>query len=302
MRDQLYQEWSELGILGRIYIAREGINAQISVPEPKWDEFVQQLFTHPEFTDMPFKEAVEESKESFWKLTIKVKHQIVADGLVDEDYDVTNVGNHLSPMEFHEAMMDEDAVVVDMRNHYESRIGKFENAITPDSDTFREELSLVKELLKGKEDKKVLLYCTGGIRCEKASAYLKHQGFKDVNQLQGGIINYVHEIKQKKLPSRFIGKNFVFDDRIGERITDDVLSECDQCSKKCDDYTNCRNKMCNLLFLQCQKCSKQFDGCCGTDCQKIANLPEKEQRVLRAGVKHTFKRYKKMIRPQMAKK
>jgi len=299
MRDDLFKEWSDLGVLGRTYIANEGINAQICVPEPEWAAFVEQLSAHPEFADMPFKVAVEEPTESFWKLTIKVKEQIVADGLSPEDYDVTNVGNHLSPEEFHEALADENTVVVDMRNHYESGIGKFENAITPDCDTFREELPLVKDLLKGKEDKKVLLYCTGGIRCEKASAYLKEKGFKDVNQLHGGIINYTHEIRRKNIPSRFIGKNFVFDDRLAEQITDDVLSECDQCNAKSDDYTNCRNKMCNLLFLQCSHCADRFDGCCGEECQSIANLPEEEQRQLRAGVKHSFKRYKKMIRPEL---
>src|SRR5690606_38175713 len=119
-----------------------------------------------------------------------------------------------------------DTLVVDMRNHYESEVGHFENAICPDVDTFREALPKVADELKGQKDKNVLLYCTGGIRCEKASAYFKHQGFQKVYQLHGGIIQYAHEIKEKGLPSKFKGKNFVFDERVGERITADVLSEC----------------------------------------------------------------------------
>lgn len=300
MRDTLFEEWQELGVFGRIYIAQEGVNAQMCVPEPQWEAFVEQLYAHPEFKDMPFKIAVEEPSESFWKLTIKVKHQIVADGLTPDDYDVTNVGTHLDPEAFNKAL-EEGAICVDMRNHYESRIGKFEGAITPDVDTFREELPMVKEMLKGKEDQKVLLYCTGGIRCEKASAYLKKQGFTDVNQLHGGIINYAHEMAQKGQKSRFVGKNFVFDDRIAEAITDDVLSECDQCGETCDRYVNCANAMCNLLFIQCETCEQKMDKTCTPKCHKIALLPEEKQRKLRAGVRHTFKRYKRQIRPSLTK-
>lgn len=297
LRDKLYEAWEALGIFGRVYIAREGINAQICVPEPNWEGFVQQLNAVPEFHGVPFKMAVEENL-SFWKLKMKVRQQIVADGLHEDEYDVTNVGKHLSPEEFHHALEDENAIVVDMRNHYESRVGRFERAICPDADTFREELPMVKDLLKGKEDKKVLLYCTGGIRCEKASAYLKHYGFKDVNQLYGGIIQYAHETKQKSVPSRFLGKNFVFDERIGERITDDVLAQCDQCSAESDRYVNCKNTMCNLLFIQCEPCSEKMSTTCSDDCQKIALLPIEEQRRLRAGIPHTFSRYKKQIRPE----
>lgn len=298
MRDQLFQQWNELGVLGRTYVAQEGINAQINVPEPQWDRFVEQLYAHPEFADMPFKIAVEQPRESFWKLTIKVKHQIVADGLKPDEYDVTNVGTHLDPEAFHEAIAEDDTIVVDMRNHYESRIGHFEGAICPDVDTFREELPQVKEMLKGKEEKKVLLYCTGGIRCEKASAYLKHHGFQDVNQLHGGIINYAHEIKRKNLPSRFIGKNFVFDDRIAETITEDVLSECDQCGESSDRYVNCQNMVCNLLFIQCENCEETHQRCCSDECQEVASLSPEKQKELRKGIKHTFSRYKKQVRPK----
>ncbi len=200
MRDTLYREWSELNCLGRIYVAREGINAQMNVPEHNWTAFVEKVYAHPEFKDVPFKIAVEDDGKSFIKLTVKVRNKIVADGLVEEDWDVTNVGRHLTAKEWNEAMDSGQAIVVDIRNHYESEIGHFENALLPEAETFRDELPEVLEMLKGKEDQKVLLYCTGGIRCEKTSAYLKHHGFKDVNQLHGGIIDYARQIKTAELP------------------------------------------------------------------------------------------------------
>lgn len=283
LRNELFVEWQKLGCLGRIYVAKEGINAQMSVPEPQFEKFRELLYARPEFTDVPFKVGVEQKNDAFWKLTIKVKKQIVADGLQPEDYDVTNVGTHLSAREFNALLDEPETVVVDMRNNYESAIGRFESALTPNAYTFREELPMAKEALKGKEDKKVLLYCTGGIRCEKASAYLKHHGFRNVYQLHGGIIDYKHQIEQEGLPSKFKGKNFVFDDRLGERITDDVLAKCHQCDSVCDDYTNCANVECNLLFIQCASCKEKFSGSCGTECQAIAALPEAEQVKRRKG-------------------
>ncbi|MBP7061203.1 MAG: rhodanese-related sulfurtransferase, partial [Candidatus Moranbacteria bacterium] len=241
------------------------------------------LYARPEFTDVPFKVGVEQKDEAFWKLTIKVKKQIVADGLKPADYDVTNVGTHLSAREFNALLDEPDTVVVDMRNNYESVIGHFENALTPNAYTFREELPLAKEVLQGKEDKKVLLYCTGGIRCEKASSYLKHHGFQNVYQLHGGIIDYKHQIEREGLPSKFKGKNFVFDERLGERITDDVLAQCYQCGDACDDYTNCGNVECNLLFIQCASCKVKLSGCCSDECRVIAALPEVEQMKRRKG-------------------
>ncbi len=196
---------------------------------------------------------------------------------------MTNVGTHLSAREFNSLLEEPDTVVVDMRNNYESAIGHFEHALTPNAYTFREELPLAKEALIGKEDKKVLLYCTGGIRCEKASSYLKHHGFQNVYQLHGGIIDYKHQIEREGLPSKFKGKNFVFDERLGERITDDILAHCYQCQAICDDYTNCENLECNLLFIQCASCKETFAGCCGAECQAIAALSEDEQVKRRKG-------------------
>ncbi len=170
-----------------------------------------------------------------------------------------------------------------MRNHYESEIGHFKSAILPEAETFREELPMVEEILKGKEEENILLYCTGGIRCEKASAYLKHKGFQSVNQLYGGIINYVHEVNKDGLENKFIGKNFVFDDRLAERITNDVVSICHQCGKPCDNHTNCKNLHCNLLFIQCNECKEKYKNCCSSACIEVTSLSKDEQKKRRAG-------------------
>ena len=301
LRDSLFAQWQKLNILGRIYVAHEGINAQMSVPEEVWNEFKTQLYLDKRFNEVPFKIAVEDDGKSFYKLTIKVRAKIVADGLTDDTFDVTNVGNHLTAKEFNTAMDDPNTIVVDMRNHYESEVGKFEGAMTPDVDTFREELPIVIEELKDKKDQKILMYCTGGVRCEKASAYLKHHGFSDVNQLHGGIIDYVRQIKAEGLPSKFIGKNFVFDERVGERITDDVIAHCHQCGASCDTHVNCANDDCHLLFIQCEKCAGEMKGCCTPECMHIAALPLEEQKAIRKGQKkedaHSV--YKSRLRPNL---
>ena len=278
MRDSLYLEWAELNILGRIYLAYEGVNAQISVPENEWDNFVSKLYNHTEFDKMSFKIAIEDEQESFLKLIIRIKPQIVADGLIDDEYDLSNIGKHLSAKEFNNAMDKEGTLVVDVRNHYESEVGHFEDAICPDVDTFKESLPIIKELLKGHEDDKVLLYCTGGIRCEKTSAYLKHNNFTDVNQLHGGIINYSHQIKAENIESKFKGKNFVFDKRMGEKITNDIISNCHQCNEPADSHTNCKNQACHILFIQCEICDEKFGGCCSKECYFFSKLSIEEQR------------------------
>ena len=240
-RDTLYSKWSALSVFGRIYVAKEGINAQMSIPQHNWERFKENLYQIKELKDIPFKIAVEDDGKSFFKLTIKVREKIVADGLSENDYDVTNVGAHLTAKQWNKAIED-GAVVVDMRNHYESEIGRFKGAICPEVETFKEELPVVKDLLKGKESDQVLLYCTGGIRCEKASAYLKNYGFENVSQLHGGIIDYVRQINENdSIENKFVGKNFVFDERRAERISNDIISNCHQCGDPCDQHTNCKN-------------------------------------------------------------
>jgi UPF0176 protein len=282
-RDSIYRDWFALNCFGRIYVAREGINAQMSVPEHHFDVFLKSLKKYEILKGIPIKYAVEDNGKSFYKLTIKVRPKLVADGLDDGAYDVTNVGNHLSGLEFHELAGKENTVIVDMRNFYESEIGHFEGALCPQADTFREELEIVTDILQDKKEKKILLYCTGGIRCEKASAYLKHQGFEDVNQLHGGILEYARQIKPANLESKFIGKNFVFDERLGESINGQIISRCHQCGQPCASHTNCANNSCHLLFIQCNECKTKYDGCCTPECteEKAANSPfSKEKRFI----------------------
>ena len=145
------------------------------------------------------------------------------------------------------------------------------------------------------------MYCTGGIRCEKASSYLINQGFKEVYQLEGGIIQYAHDIKENNLKSEFIGKNFVFDQRLGERVTDDILSFCHICGLSCDSHTDCKNDACHILFIQCEKCKKLYNGCCSKDCQDFAALPIKQQKKLRKDPERIISRtfFDSRIKPRM---
>ena len=283
-RDELFIAWNALDALGRTYVAKEGINAQMSIPAENIEAFRETLEAYPFMKNIRLNVAVEQDDHSFLKLTIKVRDKIVADGLNDETFDVTNIGVHLKANEFNEILENPNTIVVDFRNHYESEIGHFKGAITPDVETFRESLPIINEQLKDcKEDKNLVMYCTGGIRCEKASAYFKHQGFKNVFQLEGGIINYAKQIKDENLESKFIGKNFVFDHRLGERITEDIVSQCHQCGKPCDNHTNCENDGCHLLFIQCDDCKNVMENCCSTECLVITHLPLNEQVKLRSG-------------------
>ena len=283
-RDNLFRAWNPLDALGRIYVANEGINAQMSIPAENIETFRETLEQYDFLKNIRLNVAIDQDDHSFLKLTIKVRDKIVADGLNDATFDVTKKGIHLKAKEFNAMLDDPNTIVVDFRNHYESEIGHFKNAITPDVETFRESLPIINEQLKDfKETKNLVMYCTGGIRCEKASAYYKHQGFKNVFQLEGGIINYAKQIQEEGLESKFIGKNFVFDNRLGERITDDVVSQCHQCGKPCDNHTNCANDGCHLLFIQCDECKSAMENCCSTDCLETTHLPLAEQVKLRTG-------------------
>ena len=280
-RDHLYLLLEPLGILGRIYVAHEGINAQISVPTSNL-EILKSTLSEITFLDgVRLNIAVEDDGRSFIKLIIKVRPKIVADGLNDPSFNAWDHGKHLSAKEFNKLTSEPETLLVDMRNHYESEVGRFENAIIPDVDTFKEELDFVLDLLADKKDKPVVMYCTGGIRCEKASAWLKHNGFKDVYQLEGGIIKYAQDAKKLGLKNKFKGKNFVFDERLGERISDDIIANCHQCGTPWDTHVNCKNVGCNLLFLQCPACAEKYDGCCSDECKTIYNLPVEEQKEYR---------------------
>jgi len=280
-RDEFYTQLNELNCFGRIYVAREGINAQMSVPSENLKAFLELLEKNVYLKNMPIKYAIEDDGKSFYKLIVRLKNRILADGLDDNAYDVTHVGKHLTALEFHELAAKEETLVIDMRNRYESEIGHFENAVCPEADTFREEIQMVTEEFKDQKDRKILLYCTGGIRCEKASAYFKHLGFRDVNQLHGGVIEYAQQIKKAGLQSRYIGKNFVFDNRMCESIDHRVVGKCHQCGAPADTHVNCANDACHLLFIQCAVCAEKYDRCCSVECQQFIQLPVETQRVLR---------------------
>ncbi len=284
LRDKLFIQWDALDVLGRIYVAFEGINAQLSLPADNFNKFKDHLDAIAFLKDVRLNIAREQDNKSFLKLKIKVRDKIVADGLNDDSFDVTNKGVHVNAKTFNELIEDENTLLVDMRNHYESEIGHFKNAITPDVDTFRESLPIIEDDLKDfKEDKNLVMYCTGGIRCEKASAYFKHKGFKNVYQLEGGIIEYARQINEQNLDNKFIGKNFVFDDRRSEAIGDEIIAQCHQCGNPCDQHTNCANDACHLLFIQCEDCKEEMDNCCSTNCKDIHALPYEEQKAMRKG-------------------
>lgn len=280
--ERLFTQLSALDCLGRIYIAPEGINAQLNVPTMHWETFDNWIQAQPELQGVQYKIAVQESEiPSFFKLAIKTKDKIVADGLDDASFDVTNTGDYLTAAEMNAYVADPDAVVVDMRNNYESEVGHFEGAIMPNVATFKEELKQTPELLKVHKNKKIALYCTGGIRCEKASAWLKHNGYKDVRHLKGGIIDYAHQVKEQGLPNTFRGKNFVFDERLGERISDEIISTCHLCrNTKSDTHFHCKSQMCYGLFIGCDKCISKHDGYCSWKCVQMDKLPKSAKKVI----------------------
>jgi len=282
-RDELYMALHAMHVFGRIYIAKEGINAQVSVPVSRFGDFKNYLDSIAPLYNLRLNIAVAHDGKSFWVLKIKVREKIVADGITDPLFDMSNTGKYVNAEEFNRLTEDPGTIVVDMRNHYEYEVGRFDKAIEVPSDTFREQLPMAVEMLKEDKQKNIIMYCTGGIRCEKASAYMLYHGFENVFHLEGGIIHYANTIKEKKLLNKFKGKNFVFDDRLGERVTDDILANCHQCGKPADAHTNCRNDGCHLLFIQCSECTAQYDGCCCKECQEMYKKPEAEKKNLRKG-------------------
>ena len=283
-RNTLYKDLKALDVMGRIYLAHEGINSQISLPSEKMDAFKNYLYAIEPLNGLRLNIAVDDDGKSFYVLDIKVRNKIVADGITDPLFDMANRGRYVNAEQFNKLSNDPGTVIIDMRNHYEYEVGHFENAIEIPSDTFREQLPMAAEMMQDKIEKNIIMYCTGGIRCEKASAYMLYKGFKNVFHLEGGIINYVNEAKQKDLDMKFHGKNFVFDQRLGERVTEEIISQCHQCGKPADTHVNCVNDACHLLFIQCDECKEKFEGTCGKECQHFIHLPGEEQKRLRSGI------------------
>ena len=293
-RDHLYLMWEKLDVLGRIYIASEGINAQLSMPSQNLNEFKTKLDSIDFLKEIRLNVAVEQDDFSFLKLKVKIRNKIVADGLSENSFDLSNNGTHVNASEFNTLIENPNTLLVDMRNHYESEIGHFDGAILPDVDSFRESLPIIeKKFAKHKKSKNIVMYCTGGIRCEKASAFLKYKGYEKVYQLDGGIIEYARQVDQEKINNKFLGKNFVFDHRRSEAISEEIIANCHQCGEKCDTHINCANEACHLLFIQCEKCAKEFNNCCSEECYKINSLSLEDQKKLRKGKKNSNQIFKK---------
>jgi UPF0176 protein len=285
-RDEFYKNLHDLKAFGRIYVAHEGINAQMSVPSSNFEKLKEYLNTISFLKNIRLNIAVDDDGKSFWVLKVKVREKIVADGINDPAFDMSKKGKYVDADSFNQLTSDPETIVVDMRNHYEYEVGHFQNAIEIPSDTFRQQLPMAVQMLEEKKDKNIIMYCTGGIRCEKASAYMLHNGFKNVYHLEGGIIQYANKVKEEHLPNKFLGKNFVFDGRLGEKIGDEIISRCHQCGAPCDTHTNCANEACHLLFIQCESCASKYDGCCSEECKTINQLPEEEKKQKRKGIKN----------------
>ena len=256
-----------LGLKGRILISHEGINGTLGGSTENLDEYMQTMSSHELFGNIDFKQSAG-GPECFPRLSVKVRDEAVALGIPYDQLTPRNGGQHLSPQETHELLTNkpEDLVVLDTRNDYEWAIGRFEGAITPDIENFRDLPKYLDDNLDTFKDKQVLMYCTGGIRCERATAYLNEKNVaKKVYQIQGGIHRYVEEYPD----GFFRGKNYVFDGRVSVRINEDVLGSCALCAKPCDDYYNCLNAMCNKHFISCADCITTYDYACSENCKTL---------------------------------
>lgn len=302
-RDQLYKNLHVLKVFGRIYVAREGINAQVSVPDSGYEALKTYLYSIPALQGIRLNVAVEDDGKSFWVLKVKVREKIVADGIEDPSFDMRNRGKYVNAEQFNALSEDPGTIIVDMRNHYEYEVGHFQRAIEIPSDTFRDQLPMAADMLKDAKDRNIIMYCTGGIRCEKASAYMLHRGFKNVYHLEGGIINYANQVREKDLEVKFRGKNFVFDNRLGERITEEIISRCHQCGQPADTHINCANEACHLLFIQCEACREKYEACCGKECQDFIHLPAEMQKEKRKGIdkgRNVFNKSRARLRPKLS--
>ncbi|MGD1997507.1 MAG: rhodanese-related sulfurtransferase [Candidatus Dependentiae bacterium] len=255
---------TRLKLKGRVIIGTEGINGTVGGENPAVEEYKKEFLAHPLFTTTDIKES-DGCADDFPRLSIRVRNEVVALGLDTKKVQPSGPETHLSPEQVHELLTEspDDLVVLDARNDYESRIGRFKNAITPDITRFRDFPDYVDKHADELKDKTVLMYCTGGIRCERASTYVQNKNIaKKVYQITGGICRYI-----EKYPDGFFrGKNYVFDERIAVKVNDDILSNCDLCSSASDEYANCMNALCNKHFIACSACRTSYDTCCSEKC------------------------------------
>ena len=254
---------NELGIKGKVLVAREGINGTVSGTKEHIDKYEKHLLNNKLFSGMTYKRTITD-EHPFKKTIVRIRKEIVTSGL---NVDMKNVGERITPKELKELYdKKEDFIILDARNDYESKIGKFHNAITPKLEVFRDFRKVAKKLSKHK-DKKIVMYCTGGIRCEKASAYMKEQGYKKVYHLKDGILNYIEQYPD----TYFEGRCFVFDNRLsvpsGDKTEDIAL--CEFCHIPCGRYINCANMKCDKLFICCNECDNTWEGTCSKSCRGI---------------------------------
>lgn len=255
---------SKNNLKGRILLGAEGINATIGGEDQEIENYIKEMNNHPLFGGIDFKESPGNA-DCFPKLVVKVKKEIVHLGLDPETITTEGNGKHLKPKEVHELLNNkpEDLVIFDARNKFEWEVGRFNDAILPDIDYFRQFPEYVDQNLEQFKDKQVLMYCTGGIRCERASTYLKLKGVaKEVYQIEGGIHRYIEQFPD----GHFRGKNYVFDSRVTMRANDDILGKCYICAAPNDDFTNCINARCNEHYTCCQDCKDKFNNCCSQNC------------------------------------
>ncbi len=258
---------ADLGLTGRILIGKEGINGTVGGTNKATDAYIKAMQEHPLFSDVDFKTS-KGGAEHFPKLRVAIRKEIVTLGIAPEALTPEQGGKHLEPKEVHELLEKhpEDLVILDTRNTYESRIGTFKNAITPEIDNFRDFPEYIENNIDQFKDKQVLMFCTGGVRCERATAVLQEKGIaKEIYQIKGGIHRYAEQFPD----GYFRGKNYVFDGRIAVKINDDILGSCYLCDKECDKYTNCVNVQCNLQYIACKECLKKLESTCSFECQKL---------------------------------
>ncbi|WP_348769345.1 rhodanese-related sulfurtransferase [Buchnera aphidicola] len=270
-RDKIYKSFSQYNILGRVYISHEGMNAQISIPTNMYLIFKKFLYQlNPLLNNLYINKTFNVNNTSaFWLLSVKIKKYIINDGITDSLFKFENVGIYIDAKTVNLMLNDKKTIFIDMRNSYEYKIGHFPNALEIKSKTFREQLrNLIKIMHDNNKYENIVMYCTGGIRCEKATSWMIFNKFKNVYHIKGGIIGYVNQAKKNKLPILFKGSMFVFDNRISEKISKDIISFCKQCNQPSDNYVNCCFSLCHLLFIQCNNCSINFKNCCSIDCMK----------------------------------
>jgi predicted sulfurtransferase len=275
------QNWQKelcarLGLTGRILLAHEGINGTVGGSDEAAQEYIKAMNEHPLFGGIDFKTAPG-SAQAFPRMKISIKKEIVHLGIDPEQLTVKDTAEHLSPEQIHNLLNNppEDLVIVDTRNSYEIAVGKFRNAIDPQTRYFRQFPKWVDDNIDMFKDKTVFMYCTGGVRCERATAYVNVKNVaKKIVQLEGGIHRYIEQFPD----GHFRGKNYVFDNRITVRANDDILSSCLNCPTPADDFFNCLNALCNKHFTSCPECLQKFENTCSIKCQELIKHKQAPER------------------------